>query len=365
MLADLPHETAKILTRRENSRKEDIRGPFFRDQTAILHSFAFRRLKHKTQVFFSPDNDHICTRIEHSLHLSTIAATICKALGLNTEIAQAAGLGHDLGHAPFGHCGERTLKVLSDRNFQHELHSLRVIDKLENKGRGLNLTFAVRDAIASHCGEKDEQFIEIAPQPNDLSNLTRLPKSPSTWEGCVVRISDSIAYLGRDMEDAIYSKCISRDDIPREVKEKLGSNNSDIIKSLVNDCIDWSMKNGKIGFSAETFEVIKILKNFSRRNIYKNDKLFYWNQYADFVLKSIYNYIYKIFEKNKFDYDQYENCTLELGQKFGKFIVDFHDLYTLEKADKNLILTDYIAGMSDSYAIKCFNNLLSTGTTKF
>ncbi len=365
MLSDLPIETSKILTKRLKPRHEDIRGPFFRDQTAILHSFAFRRLKQKTQVFFSPDNDHICTRIEHSLHLSTISSTICKALSLNTDIAQAAGLGHDLGHAPFGHCGETTLGTLSNKNFQHELHSLRVIDKLENKGIGLNLTFAVRDAIVSHCGEKDEQIITIAKKPNDLTNINNLPKSPSTWEGCVVRISDSIAYLGRDLEDAIYTKCIARNDIPIKVREKLGSKNNEIIQSLVNDCIDWSMKNNNIGFSEETFEIIKILKEFSREHIYKSSKLYYWNQYADFVLKSIYNYILNIFTNNEFDYDKYASCTLELGQKFGKFIYEFHDFYKKEGADKNLIIIDYIAGMSDSYAIKSFNNLLSTGTAKF
>lgn len=365
MSFDLPVITAKKLTRRSKLREEDIRGPYFRDQTAILHSFAFRRLKHKTQVFFSPDNDHICTRIEHSLHLATISATICKALGLNTEIVQAAGLGHDLGHAPFGHCGEKTLKLLSDNNFQHELHSLRVIDKLENKGKGLNLTFAVRDAIASHCGEKDEQYIEVAQAPNDLDNLNSLPNSPSTWEGCVLRISDSIAYLGRDMEDAIYSKCISRDDIPFEVKSKLGAKNSDIIKTLVNDCIDWSAKNGKIGFSEEIFQVIKILKDFSRKFIYKNPKLYFWNHYADFALKSIYSYLYDSLIKNEFEYDKYETCSLELGKKFGKFLLDFHELYQTENAGKNRVIIDYIAGMSDSYAIKSFKNLLSTGTARF
>ncbi|MBN2282039.1 MAG: HD domain-containing protein [Candidatus Marinimicrobia bacterium] len=365
MLPDLPMQTSKLLTRRQKPRKEDIRGPYFRDQTAILHSFAFRRLKHKTQVFFSPDNDHICTRIEHSLHLSTIAATICKALGLNLEIAQAAGLGHDLGHAPFGHCGESTLKVLSDNGFQHELHSLRVIDKLEEMGQGLNLTFAVRDAIVSHCGEQDEQYIEVAEVPNDLDNLQKLPASPSTWEGCVLRISDSIAYLGRDMEDAIHSQCISRNDIPVEVVQKLGPTNSQIIKSLVNDCIDWSMKKGKIGLSEETFGVIKILKNFSRSKIYKNPKLEYWNRYADFVLKSLYNYLIELLGKNEKDFDKYESSAIELGQKFGKFIQKFDNFYINESASENLIVIDYIAGMSDKYAIKCFDNLLSTGTTKF
>ena len=306
MLPNIPLKTSKLLTSRETPRDEDIRGPYFRDQTAIMHSSVFRRLKHKTQVFFAPENDHICTRIEHSLYLSTISATICKALGLDPEIALAAGLGHDLGHAPFGHSGEKTLKLLSDRNFQHELHSLRVVEKLVNKGKGLNLTWAVRDAIVSHCGEIDEQYITIAEKPNNLENITQLPKAPSTWEGCVVRISDSIAYLGRDLEDAVYSKCIKWMDIPTEVKEILGTKNSKIIQKLVNDCIDWSSKNNKIGFSDEIFKTIKILKEFSRKYIYKSPNLYYLNQYADFILKSIYHYLNRLYESNQFNYESYK-----------------------------------------------------------
>ena len=154
------NETYRI---RPKEKKTDCRGDFFRDQTAIIHSLPFRRLKHKTQVFFAPENDHICTRIEHVLHVATIAATICKGLNnsgnwdINAEMAFAIGLGHDLGHAPFGHSGERALNgIFKADAFKHEIHSLRVADKLANDGEGLNLTFGVRDGIICHCGESDE-----------------------------------------------------------------------------------------------------------------------------------------------------------------------------------------------------------------
>jgi len=146
---------------RIQNREEDIRGPYFRDQTAIIHCMAFRRMKKKTQVFFSPQNDHVCTRIEHSLHVSTIASVICKALGLDVEMAQAIALGHDIGHAPFGHAGEKKLNELasSSGGFFHEVQSLRVLDRIENDGKGLNLTYAVRDGIVSHCGEEDDRSL--------------------------------------------------------------------------------------------------------------------------------------------------------------------------------------------------------------
>lgn len=348
---------------RQYPRKEDIRGPYFRDLTAILHSQAFRRLKHKTQVFFSPENDHICTRIEHSLHVSTIAATIAKALELDTELAQSIGLGHDLGHAPFGHKGEKVLRKITNINFKHELHSLRVADSIENYGKGINLTYAVRDGIASHCGEKDEQFIELADPPNDLSDLRTLPKSPSTWEGCVVKISDSIAYLGRDLEDATVAGLISVKDIPKNLRDGLGTDNSSIIKTLVYDVIDWSRKNHKIGFSREKFEMVEELKNFSRNNIYGHPKMQYWNDYSEFVINTLNKYLYYHFNKYGFDFKKYENDAPSLVKKFGKFIKSLKHLYTESNFDR--IICDYIAGMTDNYALNCLEFILSSGTSGF
>ncbi|RKY59123.1 MAG: phosphohydrolase [Candidatus Neomarinimicrobiota bacterium] len=352
-----------LLTNRQKDRPEDIRGPYFRDQTAIIHSLAFRRLKHKTQVFFSPENDHICTRIEHSLHVASISSTICKALGLDEELAHAIGLGHDLGHAPFGHAGEQALNTLLATPFIHEVHSLRVADKLENYGKGLNLTFAVRDGIVSHCGEVDEQFVEIAPVPNNLNEPTTRPIAPSTWEACAVRISDSMAYLGRDLEDAIKANLISRNDIPEKIQMNLGIRNSDIITNLVNDVIDWSAKNSKIGFSPEMFELLIEFKQFSREHIYRNPKMDYWNKYSETVLSSIYQYLRQLYDTWQTDWEAYAASKTALDNKFGKYMVSLKNVYEPYNFDIDIILKDYIAGMTDNYALHCFENILTAGTT--
>ncbi len=355
--------TAETLAGRVRPRPEDIRGPFFRDQTAIIHSLAFRRLKHKTQVFFSPENDHICTRIEHSLHVATISATICRALELDVDLATAIGLGHDLGHAPFGHAGEKALNDMFARGFIHEIHSLRVVDSLENYGQGLNLTYAVRDGIVAHCGEVDEQFLEIAAGPNDLQKADKQPTLPSTWEGCVVRLSDSIAYLGRDLEDAVAANLINIDELPADIRNKLGAANRDIINNLVWDVIDWSRKNGKIGFSPHMFALIKDFKQFSREKIYSNPKMSYWNDYATFVLQSLYRYLAEIFITNGADFDRYASSRTALNVKFGKYLKSLQERYTAEGWDREIIVRDYLAGMTDAYALHCFQNILSTGTT--
>ncbi|MCK9560340.1 MAG: HD domain-containing protein [Candidatus Marinimicrobia bacterium] len=353
--------SGKILTARQRQRPEDIRGPYFRDQTAIIHSLAFRRLKHKTQVFFSPENDHICTRIEHSLHVATISATICRALGLDVDLATAIGLGHDLGHAPFGHAGEKWLEKLFG-GFIHELHSLRVVDKLENYGQGLNLTYAVRDGIVSHCGEVDEQFVEVSPTLNELNDLKSRPTRPSTWEACVVRISDSIAYLGRDLEDAVSTNLITKEDLPDKLRTGIGQSNSEIISNLVFDVIDWSIKNGKIGFSAEKFALIKEFKQFSRERIYYNPKLKYWNEYSGFVLSTLKNYLESLYEKYRTDYDLYAGSRTPLDVKFGKYLKSLQERYQAEQCSPQMMVCDYLAGMTDSFALHCFQNILTTGT---
>lgn len=354
----LPRE---ILTERLKPRPEDIRGPFFRDQTAIIHSLAFRRLKHKTQVFFSPENDHICTRIEHSLHVATISATICRALHLDVDLATAIGLGHDLGHAPFGHAGEVALGKMIPEGFIHELHSLRVVDALENYGQGLNLTYAVRDGIVSHCGEVDEQYLEVAPEPNDLNHPDLRPERPSTWEGCVVRISDSIAYLGRDLEDAIAAGLLTIEDLPKDIRNNLGSTNSEIINTLVWDVIDWSGKKGVIGFSPQKFALLKDFKQFSREKIYANAKLSYWNDYANTVLRNLHRYLADLYLKNGNDFAAYAQSRTALNVKFGKYLRSLQERYTAEGWNQAIILKDYLAGMTDSYALRCFQNILSTG----
>lgn len=229
----LSPETYKI---RLNEKDYPIRGDYFRDQTAIIHSMPFRRLKHKTQVFFAPENDHVCTRIEHVLHVATIAATICKGLNnkgwdLNPEMAYAIGLGHDLGHSPFGHAGETALnrKLNSDFKFIHEVHGLRVVDKLCNDGNGLNLTYGVRDGIINHNGEILQQSLKPNEEKNNIESIHDRKSIATSYEGCIVRFSDKIAYLGRDIEDALIADFITLNEIPEKIREEVGSSNGEII----------------------------------------------------------------------------------------------------------------------------------------
>lgn len=207
----------KELIKREKelySRADDIRSPFARDYTRILHSMAYRRLKHKTQVFFNINNDHICTRMEHVNHVESVSSTIAKELGLNEELTKAISIGHDLGHAPFGHHGEKVLSKFSEKylhkKFWHEQNGLRFVDNIEllednyRFNKNLDLTYAVRDGIISHCGEVDQNGLRPRDELIDLKLFTQAGQyQPATWEGCVVKLSDKIAYVGRDIEDAI------------------------------------------------------------------------------------------------------------------------------------------------------------------
>ena len=244
-----PLESKEYL-QRIKSRDDDVRGPFFRDQTAIVHSMPYRRLKHKAQVFFSPKNDHICTRIEHALHVATISATIARALDLNVDLVYAIGLGHDLGHAPFGHAGERTLnqKCEDIGGFIHEIHGLRVVDVLGNRGVGLNLTYGVRDGIICHCGEAPDRELKPRDENVPLYKIKRKDTLPSSWEGCVMRIADRVAYLGRDLEDSIDGGFVERGEVPEAVEKELGESNGEIIDTLVIDIIETSKKRSSLLF---------------------------------------------------------------------------------------------------------------------
>lgn len=340
---------------RIQQREEDVRGPFFRDQTAIIHSLPFRRLKHKTQFFFAPENDHICTRIEHVLHVSSISATICKGLGLNTDLAQAIALGHDLGHAPFGHTGEKILSEICEENgagFVHELHSLRVVDKLARDGEGLDLTYAVRDGIVSHCGERFEQWIEPTMEEKDLSQIKDRATYPTTYEGCVVRIADKVSYLGRDLEDAVRAGLVRYKDLPKEIITGLGKTNGEMIDIMVQDVIKWSNENGKIGFSDKVHSLMVKMKQFNYKNIYFHPELIRYGQYCRRVLRLLYKQLEKTFLNYSLDFKKYQESSFDLERRFGKYLEDKKGLYENEGWPIQQILYDYIAGMTDQYAIK-------------
>ncbi|MCF7940999.1 MAG: HD domain-containing protein [Spirochaetia bacterium] len=350
----------ELMSRRE-AKAEDLRGAYFRDTTAIIHSYPFRRLKHKTQVFFAPSNDHICTRIEHVQHVATIAATICKGLELDDELAWAIGLGHDLGHAPFGHVGEAVVNELTadTGGFRHEMYSLRVVDHLAYYGKGLNLTYAVRDGIISHCGELFEQSILPDFTVKDLSLITDRTVSPATWEGAVVRISDKIAYLGRDFEDAVKLKIISREELPETVSKVLGASNSDIIDSLVTDVVDCSAEHEAICFSDRIYEAVCILKEFNYRHIYQSPLLSDYHTYFERILKIIHDYLNYLFTRYGFSFEAYKEEKNLLSIRFGDYIRKMQQFYEQVDHGYDSLITDYIAGMSDNYALDCINEIIT------
>lgn len=350
----------KILLNRKQAREIDVRGDFFRDTTAIIHSYPFRRMKDKTQVFFAPKNDHICTRIEHVLHVSSIAAAICKGLNLNSELAWAIGLGHDLGHTPFGHVGETILNELNRENggFIHELYSLRVVDVLAGYGKGLNLTYAVRDGIISHCGEKFEQFIIPDQEEKVLENYTDRVHLPSTWEGSVVRTADKIAYLGRDIEDAVQLKLIDHNDLPDIAANRLGTANGEIINTLVQDVIHTSKKTEKIGFSDKIYEAVKILKEFNYTRIYSSPLLTGYHSYFQRVLETLFSYLKEIFRTYHFDKEAYKKEKNILAARFGDYAEKMESYYAQDSSKSEWIIVDYIAGMTDNYALDSVNEIL-------
>jgi dGTPase len=354
--------SSQELCERRTPKAEDVRGPFYRDTTAIIHSSAFRRLKHKTQVFFAPSNDHICTRIEHSLHVASVASTICRGLGLNTELAWAIGMGHDLGHTPFGHTGE---VILSKRMveaglppFEHELHSLRVVEFLASNGRGLNLTYAVRDGIACHNGESLMQSIKPTFEVKDLAQITgRKNMLPATWEAAVVRLSDVIAYVGRDYEDACRLALVEWGELPQIVTTRLGSTNARIIDSLVIDVINNSTEAG-VGFSDEVFEALSALVKFNYTRIYKSPMLSGYERYFSRLFGLILDYL----EYLQSEFLDGRAAHLEernmLAAGFYHHFRDVRDPYMEHDGSLDRLIFDYVAGMSDTFCLDCANEIV-------
>ncbi len=339
------------------------RTDYFRDQTAIIHSMPFRRLKQKTQVIFSPQNDHVCTRIEHVLHVASIAATICKGINasnnawnLNEELAYAIGVGHDLGHAPFGHSGE---KVLSDllgggNSFIHEVNSFRVVEYLANNGEGMNLTYAVKDGIICHCGEKYEKEIEPRKNYIDLNEIKDRKEYPSTFEGCITRFSDKIAYFGRDLEDAVLAKLIAKDEIPSSIQKELGKSNGEIINTLVIDIIENSKNNGSIKFSEEKHRLILELRDFNNKYIYNHRKILKWRTHGERIIKVLFEYLLDLYDRNGKNIKKYyKDDSNKLDQIFANYLKKMIPFYKKEDTAPKQIIADYISGMTDEFALKC------------
>jgi len=246
-LSEYAQRAAESRGREREEAECDIRTCYQRDVDRIIHSKAFRRLKHKTQVFLSPEGDHYRTRLTHTLEVSQIARTIVRALGLNQDLTEAICMGHDLGHTPFGHAGEKELHALTDGRFTHNLQSVRVVERIEKAGAGLNLTWEVRDGIAHHSGN--------------------IPAA--TYEGRVVHLADRIAYINHDIDDAVRAGLLKTEDIPESLRESLGSSHAQRINTLVVDAIEQSDKSGEICMSSKISGDMNELRNFMFKNVYR------------------------------------------------------------------------------------------------
>lgn len=368
------------------SRNNDIRSEFERDYTRVIHSNAYRRLKHKTQVFYSPQNDHICTRIEHVNHVESVSYTIAHYLGLNTELTKAIAVAHDLGHSPFGHSGEKILNEISMRDLQfsfwHEKNGLYIVDNTElledTEGfkQNLNLTYAVRDGIISHCGEIDENSIKPR---NEYINLEdyKYPNQflPYTWEGCVVKISDKISYIGRDIEDAITLGIL--DEHLDELTSLVGKsgetiNNTVIMNNLIYDlCLNSSPEKG-LCFSEKALDTMNKIKDFNYKYIYLSDILKPSEEYFSIILNRIYNTLKAVYngENTYYNFMRLERFYPNLVRGFKEWFDNFYVLadrsnlrnkvlFNLNNAkDYYFAILIYIAGMTDKFAIDTYNEII-------
>jgi len=359
-------------TRLHAYQPDDFRTEFERDYTRIIHSKAFRRLRHKTQVFILPDNDHLCTRLEHCLHVASISRTISKALRLNNELVAAIAVGHDLGHAPFGHHGEKVLDRLAKLykvgcgHFWHEEQSLRVVDTLERERSyphvGLNLTLPVRDGIACHCGESFEQ--ELVPDRTKAKDhlLREQGKDrPRTLEGCVVRCADIISYLGRDMEDGLAAQVIRKSDIPSKVKKIMGSSNREVIAVLIKDLyknhrID--PRADRIRFSNNIVEAGQELKSFNSERIYKSELVVHHFNTLNHAIQMVFEELSEIVSRSKGDLRklQRKDSPFYVNVLFEFLTVDLRR-QALRNDEIHRFLIDFIAGMTDNFFLRTFSEM--------
>lgn len=292
----------------------DIRTCYQRDRDRIIHCKAFRRLKHKTQVFLAPAGDHYRTRLTHTLEVSQIARTIAKALRMNEDLTEAIALGHDLGHTPFGHAGESAVNNICKDGFAHFEQSIRVVEILEKKGQGLNLTKEVRDGIVNH----------------------RTSGNPSTMEGKIVRLSDKIAYINHDIDDAIRGKILSESDLPVEFTNILGHSKKERLNTMIYDIVNNSLDEPDIIMSVRIESAMKGLREFMFKNVYSNPVAKGEEIKAKRMLTQLYNYyLYHIEEMPE----------------------EYIWLINVRKERPERVVCDYIAGMTDQYSVRKFEEL--------
>lgn len=310
-----PYATLSIHSKGRLREEEecDIRPVFQRDRDRILHSKSFRRLKDKTQVFLTPEGDHYRTRLTHTLEVSQNARTIAKALQLNEELVEAIALGHDLGHTPFGHAGERALNDICPLGFEHSRQSLRTVDVLEKDGQGLNLTHEVRDGILNH----------------------QTSGEPSTLEGKIVRLSDKIAYIHHDMDDALRAGILKEEDVPLSIRNVIGSTTGERLDHFIHDIVTTSLGKNDILMSEPVERAMKDLRHFMFERVYTNPEAKSEEGKAEVLMKTLYDYYLTHFDVLPREY-----------------------LVMEEKGEpKERIVCDYVGAMTDRFAIAKYEEL--------
>ena len=382
----------KAIARQEEMKKRenDVRSEFDRDYTRIIHSNAYKRLKHKTQVFFSPDNDHICTRSEHVIHVESISYSIASYLGLNTELTRAIAVSHDIGHSPFGHSGERILSKISQKDlgktFWHEQNGLHFVDSIEllesQDGyiKNLDLTYAVRDGIISHCGEIDQNALKPRAEYIDLNDY-EYPNQymPYTWEGCVVKIADKISYIGRDIQDAITLGILDTHlenlkQLLKPIQAEKTINNSAIINYLVSDLCQNSSPEKGLCFSESAFELMDKIKEFNYKHIYFSNRVKPAMKYFELVINEIYDTLKSCYSTGitMFNIKKLERFYPKLSNGFYKYLENYSDFSNRKNLKlKNKVIFDvndfnsycesiiyYISGMTDNFAIEIYNEII-------
>lgn len=297
--------------RMHEQQKCPLRTEFQRDRDRIIHCKSFRRLKHKTQVFIAPRGDHYRTRLTHTLEVSQIARTIARSLCLNEDLTEAMSLGHDLGHTPFGHRGEAVLNSLCSGGFTHYKQSLRVVDVLED-GRGLNLTYEVRDGIVNHTGDC----------------------KPHTLEGKILKLADRFAYVNHDIDDAIRAGMLTQNSLPKECIDILGDRHSKRINTLICDVVSNSYNKNDIKMSDEVLKAVSSLRDFLFENVYKSSEKYVEEEKGEHVIREMFKY--------------FINHTQKLPEEYKNFLSSY---------SKEQVVCDYIAGMSDPYAVALYKEL--------
>ena len=368
-----PHafHSARTRGRRVPEPDDGIRTCFERDGHRILHAKPFRRMRNKTQVFFSPENDHISTRMDHSLYVATISSTICRALGLNDDLAFAIALGHDLGHSPFGHSGEEVLQDLLNQDrpegtepiaYSHEYQSLRVVDLLAHAPghgfSGLNLSYEVRDGIRCHCGESREPSIGPRPQQQDAdpSTFDGRDTLPITLEGCVVRMADRIAYLGRDYEDAQTALGDSLPPMPELVLHRLGPDNRSIIASLVHDVITQNLQDpARIGFSQAHYDAMMALRDFNYRHIYGHWRLEEYRLKMVAILRRIYEVLFQHLVATPPERWRVAPANASMHLRTLAHFIQGAGYASLPEPSR--VVVDFMALMTDGFAFKVFESV--------